>query len=200
MADIARLAELIEPEARALGFALVRVRLFGDGEGRTLQVMAEDPATGQLVVEQCMALSHRISDLIDAIEEAGEELIAGAYHLEVSSPGIDRPLTRPHDFANWAGHEIRIRLAEPVVAGEAGGIASMRGVLLGIGEAPGLPVTVEDRRAGRIEIPFARIIDAQLILTDRLIAAARPLDLSGVDDFDTDTDTDTDTDEEEALS
>src|SRR5688500_19280688 len=77
MADIARLTEVIEPEANALGFELVRVKLSGQGEERTLQVMAEDPATGQLVGEQCMALSRRISDRIDAVEEAGEELIGG---------------------------------------------------------------------------------------------------------------------------
>ena len=118
MADIARLIEVIEPEAQALGFELVRVKLFGsgpepDGE-RTLQVMAEDPATGQLVVEQCMALSRRISERIDAVEDAGEELIRGAYNLEVSSPGIDRPLTRAKDYANWAGHEVNVSLSEPV--------------------------------------------------------------------------------------
>ena len=94
MAHIARLTQVIEPEAKALGFDLVRVKLFGSGpepEGeRTLQIMAEDPATGQLVVDQCMELSRRISDAIDAVEEGGEELIEGAYQLEVSSPGIDR--------------------------------------------------------------------------------------------------------------
>ena len=99
MVDIARLTQVIEPEAKALGFELVRVKMFGSGpeqEGeRTLQVMAEDPATGQLVVDQCMELSRRISDAIDAIEEGGEELIEGAYQLEVSSPGINRPLRRP---------------------------------------------------------------------------------------------------------
>src|SRR5687767_6146500 len=114
MADIARLTQVIEPEASALGFELVRVKLSGQGEERTLQVMAEDPATGQLVVEQCMALSRRISERIDAIEEAGEELVEGAYNLEVSSPGIDRPLTRAKDYANWAGHELNVSLAEPV--------------------------------------------------------------------------------------
>ena len=94
MADVTRLIEVIEPEAIALGFELVRVKLSGQGEERTLQIMAEDPATGQLVVEQCMALSRRVSERIDAIEEAGEELVHGAYNLEVSSPGIDRRSTR----------------------------------------------------------------------------------------------------------
>ena len=105
MADTARLTRLIEPEATALGFELVRVKLTGSGDERTLQIMAEDPATGQLLVGQCAELSRRVSDAIDAAEEAGEELVEGAYNLEVSSPGIDRPLTREKDYANWAGHE-----------------------------------------------------------------------------------------------
>ena len=175
MADTARLTEVIEPEARALGFELVRVKLSGAGEERTLQVMAEDPATGQLVVEQCMALSRRVSDRLDAIEEAGEELISGAYHLEVSSPGIDRPLTRPKDYANWAGHEVNLSLDEP-----AGDHRRLRGELLGI---EGDTVAVEDRKAGRMEVPLANIHSAKLVLTDKLIAATRPLDTSGVEEI-----------------
>jgi ribosome maturation factor RimP len=175
MADTARLTEVIEPEARALGFELVRVKLSGQGEDRTLQVMAEDPATGQLVVEQCMALSRRISDRIDVIEEAGEELIAGSYHLEVSSPGIDRPLTRSKDYADWAGHEANISLTEP-----AGDHRRLRGELLGI---EGDTVAIEDRKAGRIEVPLGQIHSAKLVLTDKLIAATRPLDTSGVEEI-----------------
>ena len=175
MSDIARLTQVIEPEATALGFELVRVKLKGQGEERTLQVMAEDPATGQLVVEQCMALSRRVSDRIDAIEEAGEELISGAYHLEVSSPGIDRPLTRAKDYANWAGHEVNLSLDEPV-----GDHRRLRGELLGI---EGDTVAVEDRKAGRLEVPLANIHSAKLVLTDKLIAATRPLDTSGVEEI-----------------
>ena len=174
MADIARLTEVIEPEATALGFELVRVKLSGQGDERTLQVMAEDPATGQLVVEQCMALSRRISDRIDAIEEAGEELVEGAYNLEVSSPGIDRPLTRAKDYANWVGHELNMSLKEPV-----GDHRKLRGELLGI---DGETVAVEDRKAGRVEVPLANIHSAKLVLTDKLIAATRPLDTSGVEE------------------
>ena len=179
LADIARLTEVIEPEATALGFELVRVKLFGSGpepEGeRTLQVMAEDPATGQLVVEQCMALSRRISDRIDAIEDGGEELVHGAYNLEVSSPGIDRPLTRAKDYANWAGHDINVSLGEPV-----GDHRKLRGELLGI---DGDTVSIEDRKAGRVEVPLANIQSAKLVLTDKLIAATRPLDTSGAEEF-----------------
>ena len=175
MADIARLTQVIEPEATALGFELVRVKLFGSGpepEGeRTLQVMAEDPATGQLVVEQCMTLSRRISERIDAIEEQGEELISGAYQLEVSSPGIDRPLTRAKDYARWAGHEANLSLSDQ---------RKLRGELVGI---DGETVTIADRKAGRIEVPLAQIHSAKLVLTDKLIAASRPLDMSGAEEI-----------------
>ncbi|HEU4650238.1 MAG TPA: ribosome maturation protein RimP [Croceibacterium sp.] len=175
MADIERLIAVIEPEANALGFELVRVRLSGSGEERTLQVMAEDPATGQLVVEQCMALSRRVSDRIDALEDAGEELIRGAYNLEVSSPGIDRPLTRARDYAARAGHEANLSLAEPI-----GEHRKLRGELLGI---DGETVRIDDRKAGRVDVPLAQIHSAKLVLTDKLIAATRPLDTSGVDEL-----------------
>ncbi len=175
MADIARLIQVIEPEAKALGFELVRVKLVGSGDERALQVMAEDPATGQLVVAQCMALSRRISDRIDAIEEAGEELVRGAYNLEVSSPGIDRPLTRVKDYATWAGHEVNVALSEPV-----GDHRRLRGELAGI---EGDTVVIEDRKAGRMEVPLAKISSAKLVLTDELIAASRPLDMTGADEI-----------------
>lgn len=178
VADIARLAQLIEPEANALGFDLVRVKMMpseaGDG-GMALQIMAEDPATGQLVIDQCAALSRRVSDVIDAAEEAGEVLIEGAYHLEVSSPGIDRPLTRPQDFARWAGHETRIAMDKAW-----DGQRSLRGNLEGI---EGDAVMITDRKAGAITVPLAQIHSAQLVLTDALIAATRPIDTTGVEDI-----------------
>jgi ribosome maturation factor RimP len=179
MADIARLTQVIEPEAQALGFELVRVKMFasgseGDGE-RTLQVMAEDPATGQLAVEQCMALSRRVSDAIDAAEEGGEELVEGAYQLEVSSPGIDRPLTREKDFADWVGHEVNLSLDAA-----SGDRKRLRGELLGV---QGGEVQVEDHKHGRCAVPFAQIHSAKLVLTDKLIAATKPLDMSGVDEI-----------------
>ena len=181
MADIARLTQVIEPEARALGFDLVRVKLTGSGEERTLQVMAEDPATGQLVVEQCMALSRRVSAAMDAVEEAGEELVQGAYHLEVSSPGIDRPLTRPKDFADWAGHDANFSLKESV-----GEHRKLRGRLLGIADGV---IAVEDRKAGRVEVPLELIHSAKLVLTNELIAATKPIDMSGADEIEEITET-----------
>ena len=109
MADIAALTQMIEPEVNALGFELVRVKLFGSGEDRTLQIMAERADTRQLVIEDCAAISRRLSDVLDEADPIEE-----AYRLEVSSPGIDRPLTRLRDFADWAGYEARITVAEPV--------------------------------------------------------------------------------------
>lgn len=180
--DIARLTQLIEPEATALGFDLVRVAMVpseaGDG-GMALQIMAEDPATGQLVLDQCAALSRRISDVIDAAEEAGEELVEGAYHLEVSSPGIDRPLTREKDFANWAGHEVRI-----VMDKSYAGQRVNKGVLGG--REDGM-VLVKEVKAGDVRLPLAQIHTAKLVLTDALIAATRPLDTSGADELIEDT-------------
>lgn len=175
MADIARLTQVIEPEAEKLGFELVRVKMTGSGDERALQIMAEDPATGQLVVGQCAALSRAVSEQIDALEEAGEVLVEGAYNLEVSSPGIDRPLTRAKDYANWAGHEVNISLNEAI-----GDLRKLRGTLIGI---EGETVAVEDKREGRIEAPLAKIHSARLVLTDRLIAATRPLDMADVDDI-----------------
>ncbi|MBA4044634.1 MAG: ribosome maturation factor [Erythrobacter sp.] len=178
MADIARLTQLIEPEASALGFELVRVAMVsseaGDG-GLALQIMAEDPATGQLVIDQCAALSRRVSDVIDAAEEAGEVLIEGAYHLEVSSPGIDRPLTRDKDYTNWTGHEVRI-----VMDKAFDGQRVNKGVLRGLEDGM---VLVTEVKAGDVRLPLADIHTAKLVLTDALIAATRPLDVSGVDEI-----------------
>ena len=178
MADIARLTQLIEPEAQALGFELVRVAMMaseaGDG-GMALQIMAEDPATGQLVIDQCAALSRRVSDAIDGAEESGEVLIEGAYHLEVSSPGIDRPLTREKDFANWAGHEVRI-----VMDKAYDGQRVNKGVLAGLEDGM---VLVAEAKAGDVRLPLADIHTAKLVLTDALIAATRPLDTSGADEL-----------------
>ena len=185
MADIARIIEVVEPEAKALGFDLVRVRYYKGSEfatdadfggEHTLQIMAERPETGQLVIEDCAALSHRISDAIDALEEKGEILIEEAYRLEVSSPGIDRPLTRPGDYAKWAGHEARVSLTEPV----EGNRKSLQGDLVGI---EGDVVKLDDRKSGRVSFPLSHIHSARLVLTDRLIAATRPLDTAGADEI-----------------
>lgn len=175
MTDIAALAALIEPEARALGFDLVRVALFGRGDERTLQVMAERPDTRQLTIDDCADLSRRLSDLLDGLEAAGRDPIDGAYRLEVSSPGIDRPLTRRQDYADWAGHEARITLAEKL-----DGQRQFRGEIEGIA---GDDVSIRSRTGALAVLPFAAIEDAKLVLTDRLIAATQPLSSAGADEI-----------------
>jgi ribosome maturation factor RimP len=178
MTDIARLTDLIEQEVSASGFELVRVKLFGSDDERTLQIMAENPETGQLVIDQCMAISRRVSDAIDAREEAGDELIEGAYRLEVSSPGIDRPLTRAKDFANWIGHEARITLSKDAEA-PTGNKRTFQGDLAAFDDGM---VTVEDKKLGTVMMPLADIHSAKLMLTDRLIKSTVPLDTTGADE------------------
>ncbi|MDR6852465.1 ribosome maturation factor RimP [Sphingomonas sp. BE123] len=175
MADLAVLTAIIEPEARALGFDLVRVKLFGGEGDRTLQVMAERPDTRQLTIDDCADLSRRISDQLDALEEAGKDPIPEAYRLEVSSPGIDRPLTRLKDFADWQGHEARITLSEKIDGRKQykGGLAGVSADMVAITDAQGVTHSV----------PFGKIEDAKLLITDRLIAATRPLSTEGADEF-----------------
>jgi ribosome maturation factor RimP len=175
VADIAELASLIEPAAEAEGLSLVRVKMTGGTSDPTLQVMAEDPKTRQLTLEDCARLSRRISDLLDEADP-----IEHAYRLEVSSPGIDRPLTRLADFDAWKGHEARIVLAEKL-----DGRKVFAGLLHGTeGEA----VLVEVPVQGAIALPFAAIQSAKLVMTDRLIAATAPLSAEGADEiFETET-------------
>ena len=184
MADMARLNEVIEPEARALGFDLVRVKMMpseaGDG-GQALQIMAEDPATGQLVIEQCAQLSRAVSEKLDALEERGEVLVPGAYHLEVSSPGIDRPLTRGKDFAQWAGHEARIVMAKGW-SGDAKGQRVFKGELQGIDDG-GDMVSIADEHGATHTLPRGQIHSAKLVLTDALIAATQPIDTTGAENI-----------------
>ena len=185
MADIAELTALIEPEVKALGFDLVRIKLFGSGDEYTLQIMAEDPKTKQLVIEDCAAISRRLSDVMDEVDPIEE-----AYRLEVSSPGIDRPLTRLHDFLEWAGHEAKIAATEVVE-----GRKSFRGILKGIAAqevsidilkgVEGEDILFQDAKAGDVTIPFALVGDAKLMLTDALISATMPLSSDGADEFET---------------
>ncbi|CAM5316110.1 ribosome maturation protein RimP [Sphingobium scionense] len=172
MADIAVLTALIEPEVKALGFDLVRIKLFGSGDEYTLQIMAEDPKTKQLVIEDCAAISRRLSDVMDEVDPIEE-----AYRLEVSSPGIDRPLTRLRDFLEWAGHEAKISATEVVE-----GRKSFRGMLKGV---EGEDILFTDAKVGDVAIPFALVSDAKLVLTDALISATMPLSSDGADEFET---------------
>lgn len=172
MADIAVITSLIEPEAKALGLALVRVAMFGGKSDPTLQVMAERPDTRQLDLADCAELSRRISDVLDAADPIEE-----AYRLEVSSPGIDRPLTRPQDYTDWAGFDARVRLAAPVE-----GRKQFDGRIIA---RDGDVVRFEVNRMGEITVPLSQIASAKLILTDALIKATAPLSAEGADKIST---------------
>lgn len=178
MPDIAILTQLIEPEAQALGFDLVRVAWFGGDGDRTLQIMAERPATRQLTIDDCSGLSRRLSDLFDTLEAEGRDPFEEAYRLEVSSPGIDRPLTRLKDYADWVGHEARITLADADAQGRKQYKADLAGV-------DGETVLLDDRKAGRVSVPFDQIASGKLVLTDRLISATVPLSAEGADHIQT---------------
>lgn len=175
MADLIALTAIIAPEAEAMGLSLVRVAFFGGESEPTLQVMAERPETRQLTIDDCATLSRRISEQLDALEEAGRDPIDQAYRLEVSSPGIDRPLTRRGDFADWAGHEAKVTLKEKL-----DGRQRFNGLLVGI---DGDVVTVIDKEEVEHHLPFDAIDTAKLVLTDKLIAATIPLSSDGVDEL-----------------
>ncbi len=166
----ATLNAIIAPVVTELGFDLVRIQLSGKPGDRTLQVMAEDRATGQLTLDQCAAIS-RALDL--PLEEA--DPIDGEYALEVSSPGIDRPLTRAADWDKWQGHEVRLKLDPPV-----DGRARAHGVIAGLN---GDMVTLEVKSVGPVILPLAAIASAKLVLTPQLLKASKPLDASGADEL-----------------
>ncbi|MBV9883479.1 MAG: ribosome maturation protein RimP [Sphingomonadaceae bacterium] len=168
MADIAELTRLIEPEAKAEGLALVRVAMIGGKSDPTLQVMAERPDTRQLTLQDCERLSRRLSEMLDAADPIEE-----TYRLEVSSPGIDRPLTRAQDFADWAGHEARLNLAEKI-----NGRKQLAGTLKGI---DGEEVLIDVPGLGETRVLRAALHSAKLLLTDRLIAATAPLSSEGAE-------------------
>jgi ribosome maturation factor RimP len=173
MASVAQLTELIEPVVEAAGFELVRVALI-DGPTLTLQVMLEDPATGQMLVDDCARVSRRLSALLDEVDPIESE-----YMLEVSSPGIDRPLTRLKDYDRWAGHLAKVELAEGI---EMNG-AERKRFQGSLGGTRGDSILVEVDGLGEVALPFAAIRTAKLLLTDRLIAETTPLSTEGADDF-----------------
>ena len=172
--DTGAIATLIEPAVKALGLDLVRVAMIGGKSDPTLQVMAERPDTRQLTIDDCADLSRAISEILDPLEEAGNDVIEGAYRLEVSSPGIDRPLTRRADFADWAGHEARVKYAAPVDDAK-----QVSGIIEGI---DGDTIRISTPKGER-QVDFANIASAKLLLTDKLIHATAPLSTEGADNF-----------------
>ena len=169
MTDTVAITRLIEPAVKELGFDVVRVAMIGGTSDPTLQVMAERPDTRQLNLDDCQAISRKLSDLLDAEEAAGRDPVEGGYRLEVSSPGIDRPLTRVADYRDWAGHEARIKLGEPLA-----GAKQLSGII------EGNIVTIATPKGTR-EVPFESIASAKLLLTDKLINATAPISSEGAD-------------------
>ncbi|MGE0280473.1 MAG: ribosome maturation factor RimP [Rhizobiaceae bacterium] len=162
----ARVAAIILPVLKGAGFRLVRVRLLGQN-GLTLQVMAERP-DGTMTVEDCEEVSRAISPALDV-----EDPIEKAYHLEVSSPGIDRPLVRKSDFSAWAGHLVKAETS--VLVGDR---KRFRGKITAADENG---VTIESDKPGygeepRVTLPFEALSEARLVLTDDLIRDALKAD------------------------
>ncbi len=151
------ISALIEPTVQALGFELVRVT-YGGGRKPTLQIMAERP-DGTMGVDDCARLSRELSLLLDV-----EDPLPGEYLLEVSSPGVDRPLTRPKDFARWVGFEIKVELDMQI-----DGRRRFRGRMLSFEDN----VLTLDTDEGETVLDYASISKAKLVLTDELLAAVQ---------------------------
>ena len=172
MADIAGLERLIEPEVKSLGYDLVRLKMIGGASDPTLQVMAERPDTRQLTIEDCERISRRLSDFLDLADP-----IDGSYRLEVSSPGIDRPLTRLKDYSDWSGHEARIALHRP-----HGDRKQFTGTIESV---HGETIRLRTRDDEEHSLAFPDIASAKLVLTDKLIHATAPLSTEGADEIET---------------
>ena len=148
---------LLAPAVEAAGYRLVRLRVIG-AKQKTLQVMAERP-DGSMNVDDCASLSRALSEVLEAADPISEEFV-----LEVSSPGIDRPLTREQDFVRFAGHDIRVEMTHGV-----SGRRRFKGVLAGV-EGHDVMMDVKgENGTERVHLPFGDISDAKLVLTDRLI-------------------------------
>ncbi len=152
------LTALLAPVIAPLGYELVRLRFFG-GDEKTLQVMAETPA-GLCGVEDCMTISRALSEVLDTTDP-----IPFPYRLEVSSPGIDRPLTRAKDFARWVGFEVKVETLEAVQGRKRieAVLESFADDIIGL-NADGV----------RFDVPLAQVKSAKLLLTDALLAATKP--------------------------
>ncbi len=164
----AEIASLAEPVIEALGLRLVRVKISAQS-GTTIQIMA-DRQDGAISVDDCALISRRLSPLLDA-----NDPVAGGYTLEVSSPGIDRPLVRPSDFEDWVGFEAKIELKEMI-----DGRRRFRGIVEGYedGEAR-LRIALKDYDEPQIiGLPVALIGEAKLVMTDSLLKLAQSAQLA----------------------
>lgn len=158
----ARISGIVEPVIVDLGFDLVRVRITGQN-GCTVQIMAERP-DGSMTIEGCETISKALSPVLDV-----EDPIDGEYHLEISSPGIDRPLVRKRDFIAWAGHVAKVELSVP-----AAGRRRFRGTLDGLA-GDNVQMILPDVPADQdpvVQVPLTDLSEAKLIMTDELMELA----------------------------
>ncbi len=158
MIETTQIEALIAPSLEAMGYSVVRVALTG-GRRATLQIMAERLDGAAMTVDDCAAISHSVSAILDVADPIDE-----AYMLEVSSPGIDRPLVRRRDYERFAGFEAKIELSRPL-----DGRKRFRGKLLGV-EEDAIKLAAED---GEVLLPLSDVAKAKLVLTDELIAASQ---------------------------
>ena len=151
-----KISDIATPVIEDLGFALVHVQLTGDGKSQTVIVMAEDPETKRLGIDDCTAISKALSATMDV-----EDPIKGKYRLEVSSPGIDRPLTREEDFETYKGFEAKLETETPSVMGQRRYRGEIKGIKDGV-------ITIKTD-TDDAEIEFTNLVKAKLVLTDKLI-------------------------------
>ena len=170
-----RIARIVEPVANDLGYALVRVKVTQEN-GCTLQIMAEDE-NGRFAITDCERLSKDISPVLDV-----EDPIDREYHLEVSSPGIDRPLVRARDFRTYIGHEAKVELADPL-----DGRKRFRGLIEAVTDTTvtiRIPDAPKDTDPSFV-LPLASLAEAKLVMTDKLMnLAALDQDENPIDDAD----------------
>jgi ribosome maturation factor RimP len=187
----ARIARIVEPVANGLGYSLVRVKITPEN-GTTLQIMAEDQ-NGRFSIVDCETLSKDLSPVLDV-----EDPIDREYHLEVSSPGIDRPLVRRRDYERYLGHEAKVELADLV-----NGRKRFRGLIKAVDDES-VTITLPDAPGGTdpdYRLALANIAEAKLVMTDKLFEMARKeQEQNPIDDDETETveyaDVDTDDDED----
>jgi ribosome maturation factor RimP len=170
-----RVGRIAAPVLRDLGYRLVRVKV-SSAAGATVQIMAERP-DGAMSIEDCERASVALSPVFDV-----EEPMAQAYRLEISSPGIDRPLVRESDFARAVGHEARVEMAVAI-----NGRKRFRGRLTGVASGPDGPAArvaliAEDKSESEVELPIRGMAEARLVLTDDLIRAALRREKSALKD------------------
>ena len=174
----ARVSRIVEPVANGLGFSLVRVKITQEN-GCTLQIMAEDE-NGRFTIVNCEKLSKDLSPALDV-----EDPIEREYHLEVSSPGIDRPLVRRRDFAAYIGHDVKIELSDMI-----NGRKRFRGFIKAV-DGDAVVITLPDAPTGTDpdhRLPFITIGDAKLVMTDALMEKARiDQEANPIDDDETET-------------